>query len=337
MGSLFGTLMRPSSETGVIGERDASCRTRMRWKAHSYFIATWIIGISGVAFFIHGPRPWEDAFVLTLLTITTGAGRRSAALVLGAVLFWASSPAVQLPTYWFCFVPLVWLWRGGAPGRWGWEAFAVGFLTAWLVAPFMRTSLPSHGIVGQVLGCSLIGVQFTALACGIRMTRGLPTIVSPILGAALATICELLQAVYGFGWSCMALSLPAAPTPLAQWAYYFGPFGVSFLLYLVNFLWRPDNRLSVLWRWVPPVVASVLAVLAYLGGYQIADRADVGPLPFTALIVQPQSDALHMSLGTDDSWPRVQILDRLTNAALAKPLSVDLIIWPESSMALSSW
>src|ERR1700693_4797939 len=71
-------------------------------------IGWWCVGIPSWAFVMGGPRPWEDAYVMAVLTITTGAGLRSVALCLAATLFWASGPSVQLPTYWLCFTPFVW-------------------------------------------------------------------------------------------------------------------------------------------------------------------------------------------------------------------------------------
>jgi apolipoprotein N-acyltransferase len=278
-----------------------------------------------------GPRPWEDVLLLELLTITTGTGKRSAALLLGTALFWASFPTLQLPTYWVCLVPMVWLWRCSAPGPiWWWEAFALGFVTAWLGAPFLRTSVPSYGWVAQVVVCSLFGLQMLGLAGALRITRRMPAAFAAILAGLLATGCEFFQAVYGFGWPCMALSLPAAPTLLAQWAYYIGPFGVSFCLYVLNFLWLPDLGRAGLLRWVPPATASILAGLLCLGGYQIVERLDVRPLTFAVLIVQPQFDR-------DQRGPRWNILDRLTEEALARGPAADLLVWPARCLRPSVW
>ena len=39
-----------------------------------------------------GTRPWEDAILLSLLVLTTGRGKRTAAFVLTVFLSWASQP-----------------------------------------------------------------------------------------------------------------------------------------------------------------------------------------------------------------------------------------------------
>jgi apolipoprotein N-acyltransferase len=314
----------------------------------------WVMAIPALAYAIGEPRPWESALALAFLTMTTGAGIRSAALLLAAVLFVAACPPLMLPTYWIWLVPLVWLWRYRPLSRiWPWEALAVGSVMAWLGAPFLRTSLPFHGWAGQAGTCSLFALQMLGVAAGLRIFRPLATPLAAGVGALIATGCEVLQALYGFGWPCMSVSLPAAATPLAQWAYYVGPFGVSFFLYLVNFLWLPDiplvssrlsplgrrgeRALSGLRRWAPSAAAGILAVSAWVGGRYIENQVPVRPLPFAALIVQPRPDAHHVGSQGHELAPRWRILDRLTTAALAEDSAVDLVIWPESALGASPW
>jgi apolipoprotein N-acyltransferase len=296
-----------------------------------------LTAIPGVAFFLGEARPWENGLVLALLTLATGAGTRSLALLLSTCLFWASTPHFQLATYFFCLSPLFWLWRYHAPTRkWIPESFLVGFACAWPVSAFIRTSVPTCGLLLQVFSCILGGVQFVGLGAGIVLGRNLPSLRAAVLAGLVATACELLQAVYGFGWCCVAISLPAASTPWAQWASQGSPFAVSFLMYVVNFLWCPDFQVDGWRRWRPPAVALAVAVLAWFGGRQIADATVIDPLRFSALIVQPGPDSnlpLSPSVSPPSSLP---VLHRLTRSALAQGTSVDLIIWPESSLALTS-
>ncbi len=307
------------------------------WKVNLCILAVWIIVIADLAMLVGGPRPWENGFVLALLVLTTGVGIRSAALVLSAVLFWASFPAVQLPTYWFCFVPLVWVWRRKNPGLvWAWESFAVGFVTGWLVAPFIRTSLPLYGLLVQIVPCSLFGIQILGVATGLRAVQRMPAVPAAILAGLFATGCEVLQAIYGFGWSDMALALPAASSPVAQWAFYVGPFGVSFFLYVLNFLWLPELRLSGLMKWVAPATACILAGLACIGGRYLQNQVDLTPMRFTALLVQPGSHAPRATFKVSKQLPRWRVLDRLTTVALNQVPPVDLIIWPGGSLETTS-
>jgi apolipoprotein N-acyltransferase len=280
---------------------------------------------------IGGLHVLDNVLVLAILAITTGAGIRSAFLLLGAILTWAAFPCVELPTYWICLVPLIWLWRYLLCGQmWSWEAFAVGFAMTWFVAPFLRSSFPLYGLAAQIVCCAVIGLQTLLFAAGLRLSRNLPAFFAATVSAFIGTGCEVLQAC-AFGGVCRTLSLPAATTPLAQWAYFVGPFGVSFLLYLVNVLWLPDWRLRGPSRWMPTAAATLLAAAAWLGGVAIRSHVAVSPLPFAALIVQPRSDDIHRHI------PRWRVLDHLTTTALLDDDSVDLIVWPESAVSTSIW
>src|ERR1700719_3778146 len=82
----------------------------MRIKRYLWFLTLWAAFLPILTFLMRVPRPWEDACVLGVVITSTGAGRRSASLLLSATLFWAST-ALQLPAYFVCFVPALWLWR----------------------------------------------------------------------------------------------------------------------------------------------------------------------------------------------------------------------------------
>jgi apolipoprotein N-acyltransferase len=301
---------------------------RKRWSLHALFFA---LASAALSYEIGGLHALDNVLVFAILTITTGAGIRSMALLLGAILTWAAVPPLELPTYWICLVPLIWLWRYRPCDRiWCWEAFSVGFAMTWLVAPFLRASFSSYGWAGQIASCAGIGLQMLLFAAGLRLSRHLQAFLAAIVTASIGTGCEVLQA-YAFGGVCRTLSLPAAPTPLAQWAYFVGPFGVSFILYLINVLCLPDMRLRGPSRWMPTAGATLLAASAWLGGLAIQSHLAVSPLPFAALIVQPRSDEIHRHI------VRWRVLDRLTTMALLKDDSVDLIIWPESAVSTSMW
>ena len=150
--------------------------------------------------------------------------------------------------------------------------------------------------------------------------------------ALLATACELAR-VSLLGWPLLVLGFPAAPTPLAQWAYYVGPFGVSWLLYTINFLWLPDlGRSRGVRAWAPPLAAAALGALAWYGGGRIADGAGDVPPPFAALLVQPNRVVRLERGGAEAGEPVASDLDRLTRDALDGAPAVDLIVWPEASL-----
>jgi apolipoprotein N-acyltransferase len=199
-----------------------------------------------------------------------------------------------------------------------------------LGGPFARDGLPKNTLIPGLFLCSLLGAQWIAIAGALRLTRWLPSIVRDLIAAALATACEALQAIYSLPWAFLALALPAAPTPLAQWARFSTIFGVSFLLYLLNFLWLPDTRKVGIRRWLPSIAGATLAALAWFGGLAIESKAAVQPLPFSALLVQPQQSGYSNS-SYANAVNRLVPLLRLTRGELAEQADVDLVVWPESS------
>jgi apolipoprotein N-acyltransferase len=210
------------------------------------------------------------------------------------------------------------------------EAFLCGVVMCWLGTPFIRDGLPANGLIPHLFGCSLFGLQWIAVAATLRLTSRLPAILAAVLSASAATGAELLQALFGLPWVFMALALPAAPTPLAQWACWLTIFGVSFILYLVNFLWLPDLRAARWRRWLAPALGLVVALSARIGGSYIESRVQVKPLPFRTLIVQPYG----VRQLTDESPNPSDLKDplqTLTEESLQGGADPDLIVWPEAS------
>ena len=133
------------------------------------------------------------------------------------------------------------------------------------------------------------------------------------LSALGAGLVEYLPPTFAY-WMVLALYLPAAPTPLGRWTFYFGPFGVSVLLYLVNFsLWRDRTRRG-LGRWLAPTLGATGLALAWGGGHALAGAIDVHPLPFRAMIIQPNLPPEDHSI--EPPW---MSLDRLTRGLGAIP------------------
>jgi apolipoprotein N-acyltransferase len=291
----------------------------------------WPSAVVLFAVLLGGTRPWEDLLLLSLLVATTGGGKRSVAFVSTVFLSWAGSPALNWPTYLFCLTPLAWAWRTASPRRWrAWEAFLVGFVMAWTGGAFMRDGMPSLVPLSYVAGCCLFGLQWVVIAATLSLTSGHRPLRAALAVASVATTCEVLQAVYGLPWIFMALALPAANGPLAQWAHWLTIFGVSFLLYLINFLWPLDRWAVGLRRWRPPLAAAALLGLGWAGGLWIARGVEVRPLPFTAILVQPRG-----APGAAGRWgdepPLDESLRTLTRSALSRAQNVDLVVWPESS------
>ena len=79
-------------------------------------ILRWAPAILLLVWAVDGNRPWEDALLVSLLVITTGSGTRSIAYFSAITLVWMSDPPLQVPTYWFCLMPLAWAWRSEISG-----------------------------------------------------------------------------------------------------------------------------------------------------------------------------------------------------------------------------
>jgi apolipoprotein N-acyltransferase len=296
--------------------------------------AAWILVLVGLCWLLGGRHYGDDAVVLVTFVLLSGGGRRAAVGLLAILLFTASFPPLAWPFYWICCAPLTWLWRpSDVPGRaWLAEAFGVGFSMCWMTSPFVRSDFGAWGIPIQGFASSLFALQVVGIAAGLRTTRRWPVLLAAPAVASVATVLELLR-VSLLRWPLLVLAYPAAPTPLAQWASVAGPFGVSFLLYTINFLWLPAPfRWRELRFWAAPIAALGLAAVAWLGGEWIGQAARVGPVPISALVVQPHRVLLRMHAEPPRDRQTAELLDSLTSAALDDGPPVDLIVWPEEAL-----
>jgi apolipoprotein N-acyltransferase len=299
-------------------------------------IRTFLLLLTAIilACLLGGRHYGDDAVVLAVFILVTGGGLRSGVGLASILAFVSAFPPLQWPLYWVCFAPLAWLWRETQPinGSWVRESFGVGFAMCWLSSPFVRGDFPKFGVLIQGLASTLFGIQMMAIAAGLRWFRNRSVFWSaPVVGLA-ATRCEVVR-VFVLRWPLLALGFPAASTPLAQWAHYASPFGVSFLLYLINFLLCPSGpKWKTLRAWLPTLAALVCGALAWFGGERIAARVPVNPIPLSVLLVQPNRlvPASSQDLNRDGSV--ACLLDGLTRSALREGPPVDLIVWPETSI-----
>jgi apolipoprotein N-acyltransferase len=141
----------------------------------------------------------------------------------------------------------------------------------------------------------------------------------------------LFEAWCGVSWSVTNLALTVGATPVAQWSRWITPFGVSGLLYMVNFTLVREHAPNFGRRWLGPALGVGIAVLAWCGGRLIAATVSVEPLPFSVLLVQPHVKGSH-----DKPWRPWVDLDRITRTSLLRDEPVDLVVWPESSLS-ESW
>ena len=282
---------------------------------------------------LRGPHWGDDAVVLVVFVLLNGAGLRAGVALVSVLAFVLAFPPFQWPLYWICFAPLTWLWCESQPvnGEWAKEAFSAGFAMCWLSMPFVRGDFPTFGLLIQALASSLFGLQLMAIATALRWSRNRAMVLSVPLVALIAAGCEVLRMV-GLRWPLLAISSPAAGTPVAQWACLVSPFGVSFLIYALNFSCLPRGASFKTRRaWIAPSVALVLASSAWFGGHLLAGAVRVEPVPLSALLVQP-----NRAIAGSETLARQVIaqLERQTRSALQEGSPVDLVIWPEGSIGL---
>ena len=107
------------------------------------------IGLAGLVATLAGFGGWADGFVLAVLILVIRGSVRGLLAVAAVLLFVAAFPPLSWPTFWFCFAPLVWIWRerrlARSVGRDVLEAVAVGFSMGWLSTEFVRNAVPAWG------------------------------------------------------------------------------------------------------------------------------------------------------------------------------------------------
>ena len=110
------------------------------------------------------------------------------------------------------------------------------------------------------------------------------------------------------------------------------PFGVSGILYLVNFLFVRNQSPSFWLRWTGPISGVGIATAAWFGGCLLASATRVEPLPFSVMLVQP-----HVRVSVNIPWRPWRELDPLTRSSLQQAGCVDLIVWPEACLSESQY
>lgn len=293
-----------------------------------------VVGVVGTQLAIVGFFDWSDVCVVFVMTVAVHGRDRRLMSVVSVVLFTGSFPPYSWPTWWFCFVPILWMWRNQelklSMIRLGLEAVAVGFAMGWLSTGFVRTALPAWGWVIHAVACVLYSLQVAAFAVAIRVTRNKPVPVAAVTCTLAAVGGELFAAWCGVAWSVTNFALTVGATPLAQWSRWITPFGVSGLLYLVNFLLIIEDSGKLVTKWIGPALGLGICVVTWVGGYMIAATVRFEPLSFSVLLVQP-----HLKASKNLPWRPWIDLDRLTRASLSRDGAVDLIVWPETCLSES--
>ncbi len=268
-----------------------------------------------------------------------------------AVLLIFSFPNFNLPfLIWFALVPFFFLLDGKSPKAaffWGWLTGYLFFLGThyWLI----HVTLPGMLLVNLYLGIyfGLFGIGYAYFTAGAR--GSVPQVVIlPCLGVALEFARDRL--LTGFGWACLGHSQYQV-LPLIQVADITGVFGVSFLVVMVNVLFK--NIVENIFKryaqlpltsflkkegggFVIPLIMTVLVFGIVLGyGYFQLSRYSLKPeMNLWIAVIQPN---IPQSRKWDpSSWDGIQkkILNITRQALAQKP---GLVIWPETSFPGYTW
>ncbi|MGQ9647808.1 MAG: apolipoprotein N-acyltransferase [Thermodesulfobacteriota bacterium] len=242
---------------------------------------------------------------------------------------------------WFAFVPLLY----AIHGKTRLHAFTLGFLTGlvsylgilyWIIVavhtygniPLILSGLILLLLVGYL---SLFTGTFAFLTRMVSLSSGIQTILSlPILWTAL----EYLRSFFltGFPWANLGYS-QYLNLPFIQMAEVTGPYGLSFVILLVNstFFW-------ILHQWINrtfPVREVVVTLLVLLSsmiyGYVRIEMIGQEMPRLPSLKVGLAQGNIDQSIKWDESFQKetLKIYERLSlKVAEQQP---DLIIWPETA------
>jgi apolipoprotein N-acyltransferase len=242
---------------------------------------------------------------------------------------------------WFAFVPLFY----AIHGKTRLQAFTLGFLTGLIsylgILYWIIVAVHTYGNIPLILSgfillllvgyLSLFTGMFAFLTRVVPLYSGIQTILFfPILWSALEYLRSFL--LTGFPWANLAYS-QYLNLPFIQMADITGPYGLSFVILLVN-----ATLFWILRQWVNktfPVREVVLTLLILLSsmiyGYVRMRVIDQQTLHQPSLSVGLTQGNIDQSIKWDESFQKetLKIYERLSlKVAEQHP---DLIIWPETA------
>ncbi len=279
---------------------------------------------------------YTEFAVLAAVSLTVATNVRRLGSLCSVLLFGLSHTPYSLPTYIVALSPLVWIWRqeveGSTIGRCVIEGVAVGFAMCWLITGFVEPAVPPYGFLLHSAGCLAYGVPVSILAVALRLTRRWSMIFVAGPMALLSVALEMFQAGAGLVWATTNPGLAIASTPIAQWSGVLTPFGLSFVLYGVNYLLLPGTTGSSVLRYSGTLTAALTVGVLWIGGNVIEVTTKVLPLPFSVLLVQP-----NLYYEMNKPWMPWRVLHSLTLDSIERNGKADLIVWPETCLSESHY
>ena len=232
---------------------------------------------------------------------------------------------------WIAFVPLFWALDGKSPKqafRIGWLAGVVffGVLLYWLFTLWDWAS--AFIIVGYLVLICYLGLYWGVFGAlysfvGRRLPRWTSLIAVPALWVVLEFIRSLTR--FGFPWGQAADAL-YLQLPFVQLASITGPWGVSFLVVMTNYLLYMGIKYR---QWSYPLIASLLMGVIFLWGWiEMSRPLSEGRELYIGLVqpnipqrVRSDPNRLNEFLALHQ-----QLLEEITQ----EDEEVDLVILPES-------
>lgn len=119
-----------------------------------------------------------------------------------------------------------------------------------------------------------------------------------------------------------------ANTPIAQWVACLSTFGLSGFLYFALFSLIPQMHHTGWRRWQGSLASCVVMLSLWGGGSWIKSRVTVMKMGFSVALVQP-----NLRYQPNQEWQPWHELICLTDTLLEEDPRIDLIVWPETSVA----
>jgi apolipoprotein N-acyltransferase len=205
---------------------------------------------------------------------------------------------------------------------------SLGCLDAFAMTYYATTSIP-YGWVTHPLCCLAYSLQPLCWFGIWHWSKGLcHSFRIPVVVFA-AVLVEYVEArLVTPVWIVTHPALFLVDTPIVQWTNWISTFGLSAFLYLALFSLIPNRQQAGWYRWQGVVASCFIGLALWFGGKWIENQVIIEEMPFSAALVQP-----NLRHRAGEHWQPWQELARLTDDFLATGNRVDLIVWPENSVA----
>lgn len=246
---------------------------------------------------------------------TTVSSRCVLNACLFAILWHASLPPFDMPTYFIAFAPLA--WRNGIARLTVWPTLFIVGLSSIAVFPFLFSLTKffnSHEMrIGITLvGSIMFGCQIGVIAILLQCLQSVAVLLRAAVGATVAVMLELLQMRIGCPWPALTISVVYAESDLAQCSQLLGWGGCCWIIYFSQFLISLDYNYSGFRKYSGIIAFLVVLSLTNIAGARLRASHEHSSFPIDIGIIQ-----------TNRTFNDVTESRRLA--------SMDLVVFPENS------